>query len=270
MTSLIDLNNTTVYRGSQKVLDRFSLQLPLQRSIAILGPNGAGKSTLLKVLMRELYPVRTDDSWVRILGKEKWNVWELRRNLGFISQDLQNRYLGFVNGLSVVLSGFHSSVGVYDHQDFDPYSIETARRIMNELDISELGDKPYSLMSTGEQRRFLLARALVNEPSTLVLDEPTSGLDINATFHYLRTVRRLIAQGKQIVLVTHHIHEIPPEVDFIVLLKKGNIIATGEKKWIFTDDNLSHLYDTPVKVASVKGYFQVFPDEMASESSPGV
>ncbi len=261
MAYLIDMKNTTVYRGNQKVLSRFSLQLPLHRSIAILGPNGAGKSTLLKVLMRELYPVRTDDSWVKIMGNETWNIWDLRRSLGFISQDLQNRYFGFVDGISVVLSGFHSSVGIYDHQEFDRHAVDGAKQVMRDLGILRLSSKPYSLMSTGEQRRFLLARALVNEPPTLILDEPTSGLDINATFHYLRLMRRLIAQGKQIVVVTHHIHEIPPEVDFIVLLKNGSITALGDKTRLFTDQQLSHLYDTPVKVISAKGYFQVFPDE---------
>ena len=261
MTHLIDMKNTTVFRGGQKVLDRFTLQIPLYRSIAILGPNGAGKTTLLKVLMRELYPVRNEDSWVKIMGSEVWNVWELRRNLGFISQDLQNRYFGYVNGLSVVLSGFHASVGIYDHQQFDSESVELAHRIMHDLGISDLSDKPYSRMSTGEQRRFLLARALVSEPATLVLDEPTSGLDINATFHYLRIIRKLVAQGKQIVLVTHHIHEIPPEVDFVVLLKDGNIAATGEKNSLFVDERLSDLYDTAVKVVSENGYFHVIPND---------
>ncbi len=259
MANLIELHNTTVYRGGQRVLNNFSLQLPAQRNIAILGPNGAGKSTLLKLLMRELYPVRENGSWVKIMDSEIWNVWELRRNLGFISQDLHNRYFGFVSGFSVVLSGFHASVGIYDHQKFDASSVQLARHVMQELGISELGDQPYSRMSTGEQRRFLLARALVNEPATLVLDEPTSGLDVNATFHYLRVIRQLIARGKQIVLVTHHIHEIPPEVDYVVLLKNGEVESVGEKLSLFTDETLSALYDTPVKVVSAKGYFQVIP-----------
>ncbi len=258
---LIDMNNITVYRGGEKVLDRFSLKLPRTRSVAILGPNGAGKSTLLKVLMRELYPVRTPGSWVKIMGSKTWNVWELRRNLGFISQDLHNRYFGYVSGLSIVLSGFHASVGIYDHQQFDDGAVELARHIMGDLRIDHLADKPYSRMSTGEQRRFLLARALVNEPTTLILDEPTSGLDINATFHYLRSIRKLIAEGKQLVLVTHHIHEIPPEVDFVVLLKNGEVVATGEKGTLFSDWQLSELYDAPIKVLSANGYFQVIPND---------
>lgn len=261
MIHLIDMKNTTVFRGDQKVLDRFTLQIPMHRNIAILGPNGAGKTTLLKILMRELYPVRSEDSWVKIMGKEVWNVWELRRNLGFISQDLQNRYFGYVNGLSVVLSGFHASVGIYDHQQFDSESVEMAHRIMHDLGISDLSEKPYFRMSTGEQRRFLLARALVSDPATLVLDEPTNGLDINATFHYLRIIRKLVVQGKQIVLVTHHIHEIPPEVDFVVLLKDGKIAATGEKCNLFVEERLSNLYDTAVKVVSENGFFHVVPND---------
>ena len=256
---LIDMHNVTVYRGNSKILSDFSLQLPRDRSIAILGPNGAGKSTLLKMLMRELYPMRNEDSWVRILGKDTWNVWELRRNLGFISQDLQNRYLGYVKGIEVVMSGFHSSVGLYDHQQFESSWTDLATRIMTDLGIEHLRDDEYSRMSTGEQRKFLLARALVSEPSTLVLDEPTSGLDLNATFHYLRIIRKLIEGGKQLVLVTHHIHEIPPEVSLVVLLKNGRIIGYGDKQELLTDERLSDLYETAVNVVSANGYYQVLP-----------
>ncbi len=256
---LIDMHNVTVYRGSSKILCEFSLQLPRDRSIAILGPNGAGKSTLLKMLMRELYPVRNEDSWVRILGKDTWNVWELRRNLGFISQDLQNRYLGYVKGIEVVMSGFHSSVGLYDHQQFESSWTDLATRIMTDLGINHLSDDEYSRMSTGEQRRFLLARALVSDPSTLVLDEPTSGLDLNATFHYLRIIRNLIQNGKQLVLVTHHIHEIPPEVSLVVLLKNGRIIELGDKRELLTDNKLSDLYETSMNVVTANGYYQVLP-----------
>ena len=257
--SLIDLHNVTVYRGSSRILDSFSLRLPRDQSIAILGPNGAGKSTLLKILMRELYPVRNSDSWVRILGKDSWNVWELRRNLGFISQDLQNRFFGYVKGIDVVMSGFHSSVGVWDHQQFESSWTDLAGRIMEELGVDHLKNEEYSRMSTGEQRRFLLARALVSEPTTLVLDEPTSGLDLNATFHYLKIMRKLIRDGKQLVLVTHHIHEIPPEVQLVVLLKNGQIADFGDKSDLLTDANLSDLYDTAMNVVTENGYYQVLP-----------
>ena len=258
--NLIELRDVTVYRGNKKVFDRFSLSLPFRRNTVILGPNGAGKTTLLKVLMRELYPVKDSASRIRILGKENWNVWELRNELGFISQDLQNRYLGYVTGIDVVLSGFYSSVGVYSHQNYKPEEYEQAHQIIRQLDIGSLVETQFQRMSTGEQRRFLLARALVSRPSALVLDEPTSGLDLNATFNYLSSIRQLMQSGTQIVLVTHHIHEIPPEIDHVVLLKERAVIDNGQKSDLLTSATLSRLYDSPMHVVSANGYYQVVPD----------
>ena len=257
--TLIDLNNVTVYRGGKKVFEHFSLTLPRKRNIAVLGPNGAGKSTLLKLLMRELYPVKDDNSNIRILGMENWNVWELRSVLGFISQDLQNRYLGYVTGFEVILSGFYSSVGVYTHQNYRSDEEVKAKEVARQLDIGHLLDKQFQRMSTGEQRRFLLGRALVNEPSALVLDEPTSGLDLNATFKYLNSIRTLMKCGTQIVLVTHHIHEIPPEVDYVIFLKDRGVVSSGEKSLMLNSAALSALYDSSMQVVSANGYYQAVP-----------
>ena len=261
MSYLIDMRKATVYRGNTKILDQLSLTLPRGRNIVILGPNGAGKTTLLKLLMRELYPVKQSDSWIKILGQETWNVWELRRSLGFVSQDLQNRYVGYVTGIEVVLSGFYSSVGVWDHQSYETKAKESSERLMEELQIQHLQDKQFSRMSTGEQRRFLLARALVSDPATLVLDEPTSGLDLTATFQYLSIIRKLMNAGKQIVLVTHFIHEIPPEVSFVVLMKKGRVVASGEKSEMMTSEQLGELYGTELRLICENGYYQAVPDD---------
>ena len=261
MNDLIDMRNATVYRGNTKVLDQLSLTLPRGRNIVILGPNGAGKTTLLKLLMRELYPVKQSDSWIKILGQETWNVWELRRSLGFVSQDLQNRYFGYVTGIEVVLSGFYSSVGVWDHQNYATEAEESSEHLMGELQIQHLRDKQFSRMSTGEQRRFLLARALVSDPATLVLDEPTSGLDLTATFQYLSIIRNLMNAGKQIVLVTHFIHEIPPEVSFVVLMKEGRVVASGEKSEMMTSEQLGELYGTELRLVCENGYYQAVPDD---------
>lgn len=261
MDYLIDMRNATVYRGNTKVLDQLSLTLPRERNIVILGPNGAGKTTLLKLLMRELYPVKQSDSWIKILGQETWNVWELRRSLGFVSQDLQNRYFGYVPGIEVVLSGFYSSVGVWDHQSYATEAKENSEHLMEELQIQHLRDKQFSRMSTGEQRRFLLARALVSDPATLVLDEPTSGLDLTATFQYLSIIRKLMSTGKQIVLVTHFIHEIPPEISFVVLMKEGRVVASGEKSEMMTSEQLGELYGTELRLVCENGYYQAVPND---------
>ncbi len=257
--NLIDIQNATVYRGDTRVFHEFSLSIGEGENTAIIGPNGAGKTTLLKLLNRDLYPVYEPDSHVRILGRERWNVWELRKSLGVVSHDLQTHYLGYVRGIEVVLSGYYASVGVYDYQSFDDAQIENARRIVRWLGVDDISDRVFATMSTGQQRRFLLGRALIHQPRHLVLDEPTSGLDLKATFQYLAVIRRLMQEGRTLLLVTHHIHEIPPEIDRVILMANGRIVGDGAKAEMLSDDRLSRLFDVPVHVVGANGYYQTLP-----------
>lgn len=259
MPHLIEIKNATVYRGQHCVFDRFSLTIPQHSNTAILGPNGAGKSTLLKILFRELYPVYEEDSYVRILGQEQWNVWDLRAHLGIVSHDLQQQYLGTVLGRNVVASGLFSSVDTPFLHNVSNEERKKAEHVMDTLGISALQNRMFGEMSTGEQRRFLLGRALINDPDTLVLDEPTSGLDLKACFQYLDTIRHLMQRGKVVILVTHHIHEIPPEIARVILLKDGAILAEGEKSAILTEKNLAHLFDTQLRLAQANGFYQALP-----------
>ena len=259
MSKIIEIRNATVYRGDTKVFESFNLDIERGQSTAILGPNGSGKTTLLKLLSCELYPVVAKDSYVRVLGRERWDVWELRNHFGIISSDLQSEYLGYVPGRDVILSGYYSSIGTYRHQKFNPEQYLQANKVLQELGIEELKDKTFATMSTGQQRRCLLGRALVNSPENLVLDEPTSGLDLKATFQYLETVRRLIRQGRTVVLVTHHVHEIPPEIKRVVLLDQGKVVTSGAKVEVLNDAALSDLFDTPIHLVDANGYYQVLP-----------
>ena len=104
--------------------------------------------------------------------------------------------------------------------------------------------------------------ALIHNPAALVLDEPTSGLDLQACFHYLDLVRNLMRQGRTPILVTHHIHEIPPEISRVVLLKEGRIVADGPKREIFSNKTLSALFDTAVELVQVNGFYQVLPGKV--------
>jgi iron complex transport system ATP-binding protein len=256
---IIEIKSITVFRGDTQVFTDLSLDISQGCHTAILGPNGAGKSTLLKLLSGELYPVWREGSHVRLFGQERWNVWELRAKLGIVSHDLQHEYLGHVPGINVLLSGYYAIIDTYAHQQFSAADLERAGQIMDMLGVSSLKDRLFGEMSTGEQRRFLLGRALINDPSTLVLDEPTSGLDLYACFHYLEIVRRLMRQGKTVILVTHHIHEIPPEVSRVILLKRGEVIADGPKQELLTSEKLTNLFDTPVALVQANGFYQAMP-----------
>jgi len=256
---LIEIERVTVYRGDTCVFTDFSLFLQEGEHVAILGPNGAGKSTFLKLLAGEVHPVPNDTMRIRLFGEEQWNVWDVRKRLGMVSHDLQHQYMDQVTGLKVILSGFYASIGIYGHQDFSYKQLARADEMLKEMGVGWLKDRRFGEMSTGEQRRCLLGRALVHEPAALVLDEPTSGLDVTATFHYLDLVRAHIQKGKTLLLVTHHIHEIPPEVQRVVLLKQGKILQDGEKRSVLTDASLSALFECPVALTQVNGWYQAFP-----------
>ncbi len=257
--NIIDFQNITVFQGRNKVLEDFSLTIDESQSTVILGPNGSGKTTLLKLLNRELYIVEDKASSLKIFEKDRWNVDELRSNLGVVSQHLQYGYSNSAIGLYVVLSGFYSSDGIWQHQEFDDSRLDRAKEVMDLLAISNLKDREFSTMSSGEQRKFLLARSLVNDPAVLVFDEPTSGLDMSTCFQYLEIIRELISMGKKVILVTHHIHEIPPEVTRVILLKEGRVIEDGDKDQILTNTNLTNLFDWPIKVIKENGYYQAIP-----------
>ena len=258
---LIEICDATVYRGDTRVFENFSISIEQHEQAAILGPNGSGKTTLLKVINRELYPLRRDNSWVRILGRERWNVWELRSHIGIVSHELQMRYRSDTTGIEVVLSGYLSSIGIHGALASKLSAAQKAHAgdIMDELGVGTLANRPLRNMSTGQQRRCLLGRALVHDPDTLILDEPTAGLDLAASFDYLARIRQLVENGKTIVLVTHLLNEIPPEIARVILLRQGQIVADGPKDQVLTEANLRKTYDTDIKVAKIDGYFLAYP-----------
>ena len=177
---ILEIEKATVYRGDTCVFEDLSFTLQEGVHTAILGPNGSGKSTLLKLLAGEVHPVPNDAMRIRFFGEEQWHVWDVRKRLGMVSHDLQHQYMDQVTGLKVVLSGFYSSIGIYGHQDYSYAQLAMADKMLEEMGSASLKDRRFGEMSTGEQRRCLLARALVHDPTALVLDEPTSGLDLTA------------------------------------------------------------------------------------------
>lgn len=262
---LVEIRNATLWRGTTCVFRHLDLTIEQHERIAIVGPNGSGKTTLLKAINRELYPVVRPDTVFRILGRDQWNVWELRKHIGVVSQDLQQRYTPTTTALEVVVSGFHSSIGVHGilADRVDKRQLAAARATLTELGIEGLADTQLRSMSTGQQRRCILARALVHEPRTLILDEPTAGLDFAASFDYLERIRQLSEAGRNIIVVTHHLDEIPPEIDRVVLLQDGRIAADGHKREVLTEENLSAIYEIPVRIAEIDGFFLAYPGRRA-------
>ena len=256
---LIEIVDATVYRGKTRVFSRLHLTIPQNQNVAVLGPNGAGKTTLLKLINRELYPVQ-DGGVVRILGQSQWIVSQLRERIGIVSDDLQQHYRKNITALDVVLSGFFSSIGIrrITQRPTQAQRLK-AEAAMGRLGIGDYRLTPLGKLSTGQQRRCLLARALVHQPKTLILDEPTAGLDMTGSANFLSTIRDLSSSDHNIVIVTHHVHEIPPEVTRVVLLKDGSVAADGDKQDLLTSSVLSELYDVRLRVIQSGGFFLAHP-----------
>lgn len=256
---LLSIRNATVFRGQTRVFDRLSLEIPNGRSTAILGPNGAGKTTLLQLVTRDLYPVWAPDATVRLFGEARWNLFALRRRLGVVSQELHLRHQRELRALDVVLSGYAASIGLWGQPPADAARLARARSVLARLGVAHLEDRGFIAMSAGEQRRCLLGRALVNDPGTLLLDEPTVSLDLRAALELLAILRELAREGRTLVLVTHHLEEIPPEIGWVVFLKSGRVVAEGEREAMLADAPLSDLFDVPLRVVRSDGHCRVVP-----------
>ncbi len=253
---LLEFSGITVVRGSQrKILNGISLRIHEGENVAILGPNGAGKSSLIKVITREYYPAagRKEPSF-RIMGQDRWDVSDLRRLLGIVSNDLQTTFDRDITGVDVVLSGFFSSVGLFRERP-GPKMKKKAARIMEFLEISHLQGRKMNEMSSGEARRFLIGRALVHDPKALVLDEPMSGLDLHALHKVDNVLRKITRTGTSIIMVTHDLSDIIPEISRVILMKNGKFFKDGPTAAVLTDKNISALFATPVTIEKNSGYY---------------
>ena len=259
---LFELDRATVVRGATRVLHNLSLSIPLGQHTAILGPNGGGKSTFIKLINRELYPLaREGDAPVKVFGLRRWNVNELRNRLGVVTSDLTRdlQQMPYLRVEDAVVTGFFSSFVVPPHRQIDADMRDRARRALEAVRAIALADRHVAELSTGEMRRVLIARALVHEPQALLLDEPTAGLDLVARQHFLGLMRLLAQRGITLVLVTHHIEEIIPEIDRVLLLRDGAVHADGDRAATLTDAHLGHAFGGPVRVRCEDGFYSAVP-----------
>jgi len=259
---LIELDRACVIRGQVRVLHDLSLRIAQGQHTALLGPNGCGKSSFIKLITRELYPLAHADGSVavRVLGQNRWQVDRLRSQLGIVTGDLSSN-LADMPGLTVeeaVLSGFFASFVVPAFREVTEDMRQRVRETLALTGALPLLARGYAELSAGETRRVLIARALVNRPQALLLDEPSTGLDLIARQHLIATMRRLAAEGITLVLVTHHIEEVIPEIARVVLLRGGRIIADGPRDDLLRDAPLSDVFGGPIQVVEHEGRLSAF------------
>lgn len=257
-SNFIEFKNVSVLRDDKKILNDITLNIGNDENTAIIGPNGCGKSTFIKLITGKIYPSYTgDDTVCSIFGNSRWNIFDLRSLLGIVTNELQYDFHNEITGKEAVISGFFASIGIFSNHKVTREMEIKADEAIELMEVSHLAQRRLDTMSSGEARRFLIARALVNNPKVLVLDEPSNSLDIASMIKFHSIVRKIAAGKTRIILVTHFISDIIPEIKRFVLLKDGKIFADGKRDEVFTGAKMSSLFGINVDLVEKSGVSQI-------------
>jgi iron complex transport system ATP-binding protein len=258
MTPFLKFEHVSVARGDTVVLHDISLSIRRGEHIAILGPNGCGKSTLIKAMTCECYPLVQPETMVSIFGRARWDLTELKKKLGVVSADLPGEPTRRTSGFDAILSGFFSSSTLWPNVVITPEMRVRAEEVLIQVDAVGLRDKPVGEMSAGQQRRIMIGRALVSSADMLLLDEPSNALDLSAQRDLRLLLRQLAQQQTGILLITHHIADILPEIDRVLMMRAGRIVADGPKEELLTASRLSELFQTEVQLEQKDGFYHAW------------
>jgi iron complex transport system ATP-binding protein len=251
-SEFIELRQVNVARGGRVVLHDVNLTIRAGEHVAILGPNGCGKSTLILTMTCQIYPIVQPGMVVRIFGRERWDLTELRKRFGVVAAGLLGELPGertaVTTGLDAVIAGFFSASTLWPNLRVTGEMRERAAEALERMEALDLAERLVGEMSAGEKRRILIARALVHRPRQLLLDEPSNALDLAAQRELRETLRRLAREGTGLVLVTHHLGDILPEIERVILMRGGRIVGDGPREELLTETRLSELFQTPVRI----------------------
>ncbi len=249
----LDLLHVNVARGDRVVLHDINLTIRAGEHVAIMGPNGCGKSTLILAMTCQVYPIVMPGMSVRIFGRERWDLTQLRKHFGVVGAGLMGAELpgertAVTTGLDAVIAGFFSASTLWPNLHVTAEMRERAVEALDRIEASHLSAQLVGEMSAGEKRRILIARALVHRPRQFLLDEPSNALDLAAQRELRETLRRLVREGTGLVLVTHHLGDILPEIERIILMRAGRIVGDGPRAELLTEPRLSELFNAPVRI----------------------
>ena len=259
LTIWASLRNINVYIEQKKILDNININLNYGENILILGPNGSGKSTFLKLLNRSIYPITSINSSFKLFNKEDINIWDLRKRIGFLFKEMEERVNYGVNLYDVITSGFSGSFNSRNYKLLSEVDKRKIDNLINAWELSSIMNTNFKSLSDGQKRRALIARALVYEPNILVLDEPFCNLDIKSNFILNKNLNKLLDQSVNIIYVTHNLESILPKTNRVILIKEGKIVNDGTPNELINSKILSDLFSISIKVIEQEGYWRMVP-----------
>ncbi len=252
---VVDVEKATVTRGGKDLLRDVDWRVELDERWVVLGPNGAGKTTLLNLASARLHPT---SGTVHVLGERlgRVDIFELRTRIGLTSMSVHDRMPPEESVLDAVLTAAWSVVGRFT-EAYESLDASRALSLLTQLGVGTLAGRRYGTLSEGERKRVQIARALMTDPELLLLDEPAAGLDLGGREDLVRRLAELAADpdAPAMVLVTHHVEEIPPGFTHALLLREGSVVASGPLLETVTSENLSKTFDLPLRVGYADGRF---------------
>ncbi len=246
-TPTLSIQQLTLRRGDKTILRHIDWQVAPGEHWVILGANGCGKTSLLSALTGYM---SASSGKIQCMGEDfgaaDWS--EVRQRIGMVSSSLTRRVPAEEPAIETVLSGATAQLGYWSRE----HTQDTAKalRCLSKLRVRTLADRAWGILSQGERQKVSIARALMAAPELLILDEPCAGLDPVARERFLITLRKLaqLKQAPALILVTHHIEEIFPEITHVLLMKNGKVLTQGPKKDVLSSQNLSRTFGAPVSV----------------------
>jgi iron complex transport system ATP-binding protein len=259
MTRVLDFNNVTVQRDSESILRNVDWQVDSNQRWVIIGPNGAGKTTLLRVAAAQIQPTTGTAS---ILGKTlgSIDVFELKTRIGFASNALSQHIPNSETVLDAVMTASYGITGRWNEM-YEDVDKRRANRVLIEWQLDGYGERPFGTLSDGEKKRAQIARSVMTDPELLLLDEPVASLDMAAREHTLEVLSSYAQAptAPAIVMVTHHIEEIPRGFTHALILREGHVFAAGEIASTITTEKVSEAFGYPLQVSNEGGRFRLRP-----------
>jgi molybdate transport system ATP-binding protein len=236
---LIAIERANVFLERKNVLQNIDWQIRDGENWVIFGRNGAGKSTLLKLAFGDLHAA-WGSSIKRFEFTAKNTIWDMRKKVGFVSPELQAKYREELTGAEVIASGFFSSIGLMGR--VSAAQKRKVQRLIKSFGLEPVGGKRALQMSYGEFRKMLLLRALVQDPELVICDEPFDGLDANSKSEFSESLDKMAMRGTRLVLVTHHLDDLPSCISHGLVLEKGRIVCQGEMRKLWKHPALNQLF----------------------------
>ena len=251
----LEAKNINCFKNGFRVIKDLNLKIAYSENVILIGPNGSGKSSLIDVINRNIYPVVDNQSTLKIFDKELINLWELRKRISTVNNDIKNRIGPNLKVFDLILSGLYGKYCfISNKSESDLYKVDS---IIKNMNISKLSKKYFAYLSDGEKQMSLIARALIKKPDILILDEPVANLDYKSKFFVIDKINELSKLDTKILCITHDIAMITKIYDRVIMLKEGNIIADGHQNKVINSENLNKLYGIEVEVTKNNGLWSV-------------